>query len=66
MTKMPIIHPSPSNDGIGPRPTYKCPIHKSWLNKGVCDPCRLLETKKQRERELLTGSNKPPVKIGKL
>lgn len=44
----------------------KCPAHNYWMRKGQCELCRMAQDKKQKELEQITGSNKPPVKIGKL
>lgn len=44
----------------------RCPTHKTWKKKGICEGCRLAEEKKLRENELLTGSNKPEIKIIKI
>ena len=44
----------------------RCPLHKTWKKKGICDGCRMAEEKKQREYEKLTGSNKPSIKIIKI
>lgn len=43
-----------------------CPAHRMWMRKGQCELCRMAQDKKQQELEQITGSNKPPVKIGKL
>lgn len=44
----------------------KCQAHNFWMRKGQCEMCRLQAEAKQREYERTGGSNKPPVKIGKL
>jgi len=49
-----------------PRDPRKCPAHNMWMRKGQCEICRMSEDKLRRERELESGSNKPPIKIGKL
>lgn len=41
----------------------KCPKHKTWMKKGVCEVCRLEADKRKKEYEKLGGSNKPPVRI---
>lgn len=44
----------------------KCPAHNMWMRKGSCEICRMAADKLQQEREQQSGSNKPPIKIGKL
>lgn len=43
-----------------------CKAHRMWMRKGQCEMCRLEADKLRQEREKLTGSNKPEVKIIKL
>lgn len=45
---------------------WKCPMHNFWLKKGQCELCRMEQDKRRREYEQTGGSNKPPVKIGKI
>ena len=62
--KAPILHPSPMH-GTNP-PTIKCPIHKTWMRKGKCEPCMLAEDRRRKAAELEAGIVKQPIKIGKL
>jgi len=39
-------------------------MHNFWMRKGQCEICRLEQDAKQREREKLSGANKPPIKYG--
>jgi len=48
---------------IDPR---KCQMHRMWMKKGQCEICRMEQDKLNRQYEIEGGSNKPPVKIGKL
>jgi len=36
------------------------------MKKGQCEICRMEQDKLNRQHEIEGGSNKPPVKIGKL
>jgi hypothetical protein len=44
----------------------KCPIHRTWARNGVCEPCKLVLDKIQKQNEMLAGSNKPKVRTTKL
>jgi hypothetical protein len=44
----------------------RCPIHKTWMRKGKCEPCMLAEDRRRRAAELEAGIVKQPIKIGKL
>ncbi len=44
----------------------KCPIHKTWMRKGKCEPCLLAEDRKRHAAEIAAGVVKPKIKIGKL
>jgi hypothetical protein len=50
----------------------KCPAHNFWMRTdrytGIksCELCLLADDKRRKEYEKTGGSNKPPIKIGKL
>lgn len=44
----------------------KCPKHRMWMKKGKCEICLMERDALIKQREQEGGSNKPPVKIGKL
>jgi ribosomal protein L37E len=48
------------------RDRRKCPAHNFWMKKGECELCRLERERRLQEYEKEGGSNKPPVKIGKI
>jgi hypothetical protein len=50
--------PKPVGKHIG-----KCAAHNFWMKKGQCELCRMEQDKRLKERELLTGSNHPTIKI---
>lgn len=50
----------------------KCPAHNFWIRKNratgvkACELCLREAEQRRKEYEKLGGSNKPPVKVGKL
>jgi hypothetical protein len=46
------------------RDKRKCPQHHMWMKRGQCEICLLEHEALVREREKLTGSNKPKVVLG--
>ena len=48
------------------KPT-KCPIHKTWIKKGICDPCRMVEEAKEKQQRKEMGAPPPvPIKTRKI
>ena len=44
----------------------KCKKHNMWMRKGECSVCYVENKAKIKAEELITGFNKPKVKITKL
>lgn len=44
----------------------KCPAHNFWMRKGQCELCLRERDLRHKQYEQMGGSNKPPVKIGKI
>ena len=44
----------------------KCPKHNVWKKKGECSVCYVEQQQQLKQQELVTGSNKPKVKVGKV
>lgn len=44
----------------------KCPIHNTWIRKGICEPCRMKQEQELKQYKKERGIVDVPLKIIKL
>lgn len=55
--------PVPIEQLISPK---KCKIHRTWIRKGICEPCRMEQEKLLKQQQKEAGVVPTPIIIRKI